>query len=108
MDQIKSAFKLADDCYEAMKNTIAPGVTEIAVAAAEEFAARKQGASGFGFSAIVGSGKRGNAVVPTASSKILESGEVVMLGLAPKVQGYAGVFGHTLPVASLRHPMYVH
>jgi Xaa-Pro aminopeptidase len=99
MDQIKAAFKLADDCYEAMKNTIAPGVTEIAVAAAGEFAARKQGASGFGFSAIVGSGKRGNAVVPTASSKILESGEVVMLGLAPKVQGYAGVFGHTLPVS---------
>ena len=99
IEQIKAAFILADECYEQMKNAVAPGISEIEVAAAGEFAARKNGASGFGFSAIVGSGKRSNAVVPTASSKKLESGELVMLGLAPKVQGYAGVFGHSLPVS---------
>ena len=99
IEQIKAAFKLADDCYDAMQKAIAPGVTEIEVAAAGEFVSRKNGASGFGFSAIVGSGKRSNAVVPTASSKKLESGELVMLGLSPKIQGYAGVFGHTLPVS---------
>ena len=68
------------------------------VAAAGEYAARSKGASGFGFSAIVGSGKRANAVVPTASAKKLQPGELVMLGLAPKVQGYAGVFGDSVPV----------
>lgn len=99
IEQIKAAFKVADECYEQMKNAIAPGVSEIEVAAAGEYAARKNGASGFGFSAIVGSGKRANAVVPTASSKKLESGELVMLGLAPKIQGYAGVLGHSLPVS---------
>ncbi|MBN2375372.1 MAG: aminopeptidase P family protein [Sedimentisphaerales bacterium] len=99
IEQIKGAFKLADECYEQMKNAVAPGVSEIEVAAAGEFAARKKGASGFGFSAIVGSGKRSNAVVPTASSKKLESGELVMLGLAPKVKGYAGVFGHSIAVS---------
>ncbi|OHB56431.1 MAG: hypothetical protein A2Y12_06255 [Planctomycetes bacterium GWF2_42_9] len=95
-EQIKAAFGLADECYEAMINTVKPGVSEIEIAAAGEYAARKLGASGFGFSAIVGSGKRANAVVPTASSKKLEDGELVMLGLAPKVKGYAGVFGHTV------------
>lgn len=99
IEQIRAAFKLADECYTAMKAAVTPGVSEIEVAAAGEYAARRRGASGFGFSAIVGSGKRANAVVPTASSKKLQAGELVMLGLAPKVQGYAGVFGDSVPVA---------
>ena len=97
--QIRQAFQLADHCYEAMKAKIAPGVSEIEVAAAGEYAARSRGASGFGFSAIVGSGRRANAVVPTASSKTLAAGETVMIGIAPKVQGYAGVVGDVLPVS---------
>lgn len=97
--QIRAAFKLADASYDAMKKTIAPGVSEIKVAAAGEYAARRRGASGFGFTAIVGSGKRSNAVVPTASSKKMAAGELVMIGIAPKVMGYAGVVGDVLPVA---------
>ena len=97
--QIRAAFGLADQCYDAMSKAIAPGVMEIEVAAAGEFAARSRGATGFGFSAIVGSGARANAVVPTATTKRLEAGDVVMIGIAPKVQGYAGVVGHTLPVS---------
>jgi Xaa-Pro aminopeptidase len=97
-EQIRKAFVLADHCYDAMKNNVAPGVSEIEVAAAGEYAARSRGASGFGFGTIVGSGKRSNAVVPTASSKILEKGESVMIGIAPKVQGYAGVVGDVLSV----------
>lgn len=98
-EQIRAAFKLADFCYEAMAAKVHAGVSEIEVAAAGEFAARSRGASGFGFSAIVGSGPRANAVVPTASSKKLEAGELVMLGIAPKVNGYAGVVGDALPVS---------
>ena len=63
-DQIRAAFALADECYEAMKAVIAPGVSEIEVAAAGEYTARKAGACGFGFSAIVGSGSRANASCP--------------------------------------------
>ena len=99
IEQIRAAFSLADACYDAMISAVKQGVSEIEIAAAGEHAARNRGASGFGFSAIVGSGKRANAVVPTASSKKLEAGELVMLGLAPKVKGYAGVFGHTVPVS---------
>jgi Xaa-Pro aminopeptidase len=98
-EQIRAAFHLADESYKAMKAKIAPGVSEIEVAAAGEYAARQRGATGFGFSAIVGSGKRSNAVVPTATSKKLEAGELVMIGIAPKVQGYAGVVGDALPVS---------
>jgi Xaa-Pro aminopeptidase len=99
VEQIRAAFELADDCYDAMQAKISPGVSEIEVAAAGEFAARQRSASGFGFTTIVGSGKRANAVVPTATSKKLEAGEIVMIGISPKVQGYAGVVGDTLPVS---------
>ena len=99
IEQIRAAFKLADFCYDAMKAKITDGVSEIEIAAAGEFAARSRGASGFGFSAIVGSGARANAVVPTASSKQVQNGEMVMIGLAPKVNGYAGVMGDALPVS---------
>jgi Xaa-Pro aminopeptidase len=99
IEQIRAAFKLADYCYDAMKAKVADGVSEIEIAAAGEFAARSRGASGFGFSAIVGSGARANAVVPTASSKKALNGEMVMIGLAPKVNGYAGVMGDALPVS---------
>ena len=98
-DQIRAAFALADHCYDAMAKAIAPGAMEIEVAAAGEYAARSRGATGFGFSAIVGSGSRANAVVPTATTKRLEAGEMVMIGIAPKVKGYAGVVGHSLPVS---------
>lgn len=97
-EQIRAAFALADKAYDAMSAEILAGKSEIQVAAAGEYAARSRGASGFGFSCIVGSGPRSNAVVPTASAKLLEAGEVVMIGIAPKVYGYAGVVGDSLPV----------
>ncbi|MBL7648145.1 MAG: aminopeptidase P family protein [Candidatus Hydrogenedentes bacterium] len=99
LEQIRAAFGLADHCYDAMAASITAGKMEIEVAAAGEYAARSRGATGFGFSAIVGSGDRSNAVVPTATKKVLEPGEVVMIGIAPKCNGYAGVVGHTLPVS---------
>jgi len=98
ISQIREAFKLADFSYDAMKSKVAAGITEIEVAAAGEYAARSRGANGFGFDPIVGSGLRSDAVVPTASSKKLSAGEMVMIGIAPKVQGYNGVVGDNLPV----------
>lgn len=99
IEQIRAAFGIADICYDEMKKATIADVSEIQIAAAGEFAARSRGASGFGFSAIVGSGARSNAVVPTASSKAVENGELVMVGLAPKVNGYAGVIGDVFAVS---------
>lgn len=97
-EQIRAAFKLADYAYDAIKNEIKEGNSEIQVAASGEYAVRSRGASGFGFSTIIGSGLRANAVVPTASSKILQKGEMVMIGISPKVNGYSGVVGDAIPV----------
>ncbi|HRQ50997.1 MAG TPA: M24 family metallopeptidase, partial [Agriterribacter sp.] len=97
--QIRAAFKLADAAYDAMKAKTTAGVSEIEVAAAGEYAVRSRSASGFGFGTIVGSGARSNAVVPTASSKLLKGGELVMIGISPKVNGYAGVVGDVFAVS---------
>ncbi len=104
-ENIRAAFELADFAYDAMKAEIKAGVSEIQVAAAGEYAVRSRGASGFGFSTIIGSGVRSNAVVPTASSKLLKEGEVVMVGIAPKVNGYAGVVGDVIPVSGSYTPL---
>ena len=98
-EQMQKAFDIAFLSYEKMAAEIAPGKYEYEVAAAGEHIARVNGASSFAFKAIVGSGLRANAVVPTASDKMLCAGDLTMIGLAPRCKGYSGVIGHTLPVS---------
>lgn len=98
IENIRTAFSFTYKAFEAMKAQVKPGNTEIQIAAEGEYAARKLNANGFAFSCMVGSGKQSNAVVPTATNKVMQDGEMVMLGLAPRFNGYAGVFGETLPV----------
>jgi len=98
VEQISQSFSICDDAYRAMIAAVKPGVMEIEVAAEGEASCRRAGANGFAYQTIVGSGERSNAVVPTATDKIMADGEMVMLGIAPRINGYAGTFGHTVPV----------
>jgi Xaa-Pro aminopeptidase len=84
---IRKAFAMTDEALAAMQRKVRPGAREYEVAAEGEHAARKAGASGFGFTAIV---------VPTARDRKILKGEMVMLGIAPKCMGYAGVAGDTV------------
>lgn len=95
---VKKGFDLSLMAYEAMKKVIKPGVSELEIAAEGEYVCRKNGANSFAYGTIVGSGERTNAVVPTAIDKTLAAGEWVMIGVAPRVKGYAGTMGDTLPV----------
>jgi Xaa-Pro aminopeptidase len=110
-EQIQLAFDMAWLSYEHMAAAVRPGAREYEVAAAGEAIARQAGASSFAFKTIVGSGTRANAVVPTAMDKVMQAGEMVMLGIAPRSKGYAGVIGHTLPVSGRYTPLqqeYLH
>lgn len=40
-----------------------------------------------------------NAVAPVASNTPMKAGDMVMVGIAPRYNGYAGVMGDTLPVS---------
>ena len=98
LEQMKAASKLCDEAYDVMKGMVKPEAKEYEVAAAGEHLCRKNGANSFAYSCIVGSGERAQAVVPTAINKVMKDGELVMLGIAPRINGYAGTFGDTVPV----------
>ena len=98
VEQATRAVEICDLAYEKMIQAIRPGAYEYEVAAAGEAICRANGAHNFAYATIVGSGARAKAVVPTATNKILESGELVMIGIAPRINGYAGTFGDTIPV----------
>lgn len=96
---IKQAGRLAEEAYFEMLGVIKSGVYEYEVAAAGESVARTRGASGFGFSTIIASGERINAIVPTASNvKRLKDKEMIIMGIAPQWNGYTGTVGDTVPV----------
>jgi Xaa-Pro aminopeptidase len=99
IENIGTSFGLTYEAYKAMKRKIAPGVIEYEVAAEGEYVCRRAGANSFAFSTIVGSGERARAVVPTALNKEMKAGELVMVGIAPRTNGYAGVVGDTLAVS---------
>lgn len=96
---MRKSFEMADLAYDVMKAKIAQGVYEYEVAAAGEAICRAMGANSYAYTTIVGSGSRANAVVPTAINKVMEEGETVMIGIAPRYMGYAGTFGDNLPVS---------
>ncbi len=98
VEQARKATKLCYEAYKAMMEKVKVGNKEYEVAAAGEAVCRANGANSFAYQTIVGSGVRSNAVVPTATNKVMEDGEMVMLGIAPRINGYAGTFGHTVPV----------
>lgn len=104
VEQARKATRLCYKAYKEMAKKVKPGNKEYEVAAAGEAVCRAEGANSFAYQTIVGSGVRSNAVVPTATNKIMEKGEMVMLGIAPRINGYAGTFGHTIPVSGKYTP----
>ncbi len=98
-ENMLTAVGFCDLAYREMKNKIAPGVYEYEVAAVGEAVCRARGCNSFAYSTIVGSGERAMAVVPTATDKRMDAGELVMIGIAPRFKGYAGTMGDTLPVS---------
>jgi Xaa-Pro aminopeptidase len=101
IEQERAAVKLCDLAYDEMVAQIRPGAFEYQVAAAGEHICRVNGANSFAYSCIVGSGPRAKAVVPTATDRVMLDGELVMIGIAPRINGYAGTFGDTLPVSGV-------
>ena len=93
-----SSYYKEDTYYDLPKLDTTPSTYEFEVAAAGESICRINGATSFAYSCIVGSGERAKAVVPTATNKLMKDGELVMIGIAPRYNGYAGTFGDTLPV----------
>lgn len=104
VQNIRTAFGMTYEALKAMEAKVKPGATEIEVAAAGEYACRSRNANNFAFQTMVGSGIMSNAVAPVASNTPMKAGDMVMVGIAPRYNGYAGVMGDTLPVSRRIYP----
>jgi Xaa-Pro aminopeptidase len=83
------AFDIGAAGLQAAIPEIRPGAREYDVIAAAEGRMRSLGIDGFNFRGICASGPRSNGVVPPASDKRMEAGELLLLGFSPKHRGYA-------------------
>jgi len=97
-EQIKRSFQIADQAFKEMLENVKEGVTETYLAGIAEGKMRMLGANRFGFQTIVAAGERGCGVVPTATERTLRSGEMVLLGISPRYNGYAAAAGLSVVV----------
>ncbi len=95
------AFEMGAEGLKAAIPYIKPGVTEYTVIGAAEGRMRSLGIEGWNFRGMVASGVRSNGVVPPASFKKMQAGELVLVGFSPKYRGYSSGVACTFAV---NHP----
>ncbi len=98
IDNTRMAFKIVDAGLEAMINALEPGMTETALAGVGEGAMRAAGAQGYAYSTILTSQARTNSVFGRPTSRALDDGSMLMIGISPKYNGYCASLGVPITV----------
>lgn len=96
---IRYAYDLAEAGLAAGRSALAAGARERDVAAEIEYAMRKGGSEGSGIDTIVGSGARNTrAILTRAYPRVIERGDLVLLTIAPRYEGYHAAIGRPFMV----------
>ncbi|OIJ16861.1 Xaa-Pro dipeptidase [Anaerobacillus alkalilacustris] len=95
---LKEAAKIADAAFDHIIKYIKPGLTELDVSNELEFFMRKQGAESSSFDIIVASGLRSALPHGVASSKVIQTGELVTLDFGAYYKGYCSDITRTVAV----------
>lgn len=90
------AAEIATAAMRSMLDLVRPGLTELEVAAAADATMKRLGAYATGFDTIVCSGPRIDTIIGRARPKVIEDGELVMLGASPRYEGYTSALGRTV------------
>ena len=93
---MEQANKVTDAAFRAMLAVTAPGVRESQIAGVGDFVCKALGAHRTGFPTIVTSGSRNYTVIGPASDKVIQSGDVVSMGVSPTWHGYHGIVRRTV------------
>lgn len=101
IEKLRQAAKVTDDAFAHILGFIAPGRSEVEVALELERFMREAGAEGVSFETIVASGARSAMPHGTASSKLIETGDLVTLDFGAVVEGYHADMTRTLAVGAL-------
>lgn len=83
---LKEAGRIASEGIRTLVNSNIVGLRETELCGIAEAAARKAGAESIVFT-ICATGKRSNNIVPRATDKIVEDGDMVSFGLAVSYKG---------------------
>lgn len=85
---IQKACEIADLGMEAAVKHLKPGITEHEIATEVIYAMQKAGASGTAVPVFVNSGIRSCWLHGTATDKPIQAGELIIINLVPRYQGY--------------------
>ncbi|MHB1005491.1 MAG: M24 family metallopeptidase [Chloroflexota bacterium] len=97
-DNLRQAARLADESMVVAKATIRPGVTELQVAAEIDRLIKVRGGDGTWFPTVVSSGIRAAHPVYPATRKVIEVGDMVVVDIGTKWDGYCADLTRTFIV----------
>jgi len=97
---MRRAGEIAGIGMKTAAKTLRPGITENEVAAEVEYAMRKAGGHGVATPVFVNSGMRSGWLHGTASDKVLENGDLVVLDLVPRYKGYCANLCRTFVIGT--------
>jgi len=88
IDAVRAALAIAEAALQQVAESIAPGQTEVEVAAALEYACRRAGATRMAFDTIVAAGERSALPHGVATGRTIGASEPVMIDMGCVVDGY--------------------
>ncbi len=100
VERIAAAAALADETMRWTLERIGPGKTERELALEIEMFMRRSGAEAVAFPPIVASGSNSSKPHAVASDRAIDSGDLVVIDLGPRVEGYCADLSRTVVVGS--------
>ena len=101
LDLIRRASEAVCKGMDAAMKAVRPGAAELDVLAEAEYAMLRAGSGGSSFRPQVVSGERTLLAHPTASSKRIQEGEVVVVHLGATCEGYCAKMARTAAVGAI-------
>ncbi len=96
LDLMRVASKITAWGMEAMLRAMRPGIREIELAACADYVMKFKGADRFGFTTIVQSGSRVTSNIGRATGKVIDKGDMVVLGTSGRYEGLCSASGRTV------------
>jgi Xaa-Pro aminopeptidase len=96
LELFRISSRIATEAMRAMLAALEPGVRELEVAAEGDRVVKKLGAYAHGFDTIVCAGERIDTIIGRATNRVIDDGDLVMLGASPRYEGYTSALGRTV------------
>lgn len=100
VDCVRGAVALADQALAHMASLLRPGARERDIALEGEFLMRRDGAEAAAFDVIVASGPRSALPHAETTARELQSGDIVVIDIGARVNGYCSDMTRTFAVES--------